>query len=113
MVKGAEMSMLVEIGAAPDPGPEIGYLSDNGWGKEEAVLELWVNTETRPVTIRLAGVLNHVTRKSVWLIIEELLGEGYRDFLVQINRLETSDINVRMDIERLVTAAGGSLHWST
>ena len=106
------MSMLVEIGVAPDPGPEIGYLSDDDWGKE-AVLELWVNTETRPVTIRLAGVLNHVTRNSVWLIIEELLGEGYRDFLVQVNQLETSHIDALVDIEGMVTAAGGSLRWST
>jgi hypothetical protein len=103
--------MLVELGAATDPGPEIGYLTDDGWRKE-AALEIWVNTDTRPVTIRLSGVLNQSTALSVGSIIEELLDDGYRNFLVQIGRLEISDIDVLMGIERLMTTTGGSLCWS-
>jgi hypothetical protein len=106
------MSMLAEIGAVPDPGPEIGYLSDSDWGTE-AVLEVWVNTETRPVTIRLAGELYHLTAFTVASIVEELLGEGYRDFVLQINALVLTDLNSLIRIERLVTASGGTIRRST
>ena len=103
--------MLVEIGAPPDPGPDIGYLTDDGWRKE-AALEIWVNTDTSPVTIRLKGVLDRSTALNVGSIIEELLDDGHRDFLVQIGQLEISDIDVLMDIERIMTTTGGSLCWS-
>ena len=110
-IERGRMSMLVEIGAPPDSGPEIGYLTDDGWRKE-AALEIWVNTDTRPVTIRLCGVLDQSTALSVGSIIEELLDGGYRDLLVQIGQLEIPDINVLMDIERIMTTTGGSLCWS-
>ena len=103
--------MLVEIGAAPDPGPDIGYLTDDGWRKE-AALEIWVNTDTRPVSIRLSGVLDRSTVVSVGSIAQELLDDGYRDFLVQIGQLEISDIDVLIDIERIMTTTGSSLCWS-
>ena len=105
------MSMLVEIGAAPDPGPEIGYLTDDAW-RNEAALEIWVNADTRPVTIRLSGLLDQSTAVTVESITEELLDDGYRDFLVQIDELEISDMDVLMDIERIMTATGSSLCWS-
>jgi hypothetical protein len=100
---------------APDPEPETRYLCDSGWGMD-AALELWVDTETKPVSIRLAGVLDHFTCTSVGPIVEELLAEGYRDFMVTIDGLETSDATgfcTLLGMLRLVTAAGGSLHWST
>ena len=64
------------------------------------------------MTIRLSGVLDQSTALSVGSIIEELLDDGYRDLLVQIGQLEISDIDVLMDIERIMTTTGGSLCWS-
>jgi hypothetical protein len=104
------MPMMVESGIVNDPGPAIGYLSD-GDSAMETVLELWVDTASRPTTIRLSGVLDRINSRSVGPIVVELLGEGYRDFLMRIDGLELSDdagVNALMDIEQLIKAGGGS-----
>jgi hypothetical protein len=82
----------------------------------EPVLELWVDVETTPVTIRLAGVLDNLTRTSVVPIIEELLSEGCRDFTMEVDDLEplgTAGFSSLTAIQRLVMSAGGTLGWSS
>jgi hypothetical protein len=81
----------------------------------DPALELWVDVEITPVTIRLAGVLDGLTCTSVVPIVQELLDEGYRDFTMQVDDLEPTGVggSASLDaIERLVRGAGGSLDWS-
>jgi hypothetical protein len=91
------------------------HLLDVAW-KMDPVLELWVNVETMPVTIRLAGVLDDLTGASVLHVVQELLDEGYRDFIMQVDDLEriASDISASLEgIARVVNGAGGTLSWSS
>jgi hypothetical protein len=100
-------------GGWPDTEPV--HYPDLAW-KMDPVLELWVNVETMPVTIRLAGVLDELTGTSVVRVVEELLDEGYRDFFMQTDDLELipSGISTALDgIERVVQRAGGALRWSS
>ena len=88
---------------------------DVGW-KMDPVLELWVDVETMPVTIRLAGVLDDLTATSVVHVVQELLDEGYRDFVMEVDDLERPPSGISSSLpgmERAVRAAGGTLWWST
>jgi ABC-type transporter Mla MlaB component len=81
----------------------------------EPVLELWVDIEREPVTIRLAGKFDEATSASVVPIIEELVAQGHRDFAMQVDELEplcTSGYSLLVRMEHLVKRAGGSVSWS-
>jgi hypothetical protein len=82
----------------------------------DPVLELWVNVETTPVTVRLAGVLDALTCVSVVPIIEELLAEGHRDFAMQVDEVEplcAAGYASLVRIGLLVKCARGSVSWSS
>jgi anti-anti-sigma regulatory factor len=102
-------------GGVPDTGHETHYQADIE-SKMDPVLELWIDVKSTPVHIRLAGVLDNDTCRSVRSVIEELLGGGYRDLAVQIEELELPDaagFSSLVAIQRLVKCAGGSLSWSS
>lgn len=89
--------------------------SSGGW-RMEPVLELWVDVERTPVTIRLAGKLDEATSASVVPIIEELVAEGHRDFAMQVDELEplcSSGHSILVRMGHLLNRAGGSVSWST
>lgn len=95
-------------------GATCGYHPDIAW-KMEPALELWVDVETMPVTIRLAGVLDGQTGKNVYAVVEGLLQEGYVDFAMQVDELDPPDaagFSSLVGIQRLVKSAGGFLRWS-
>ena len=97
----------------PASEPSVHY-PDIAW-KMDPVLELWVNVETVPVTVRMAGVLDGMTCTSVLPIIEELLAEGRRDFAMRVDELDPPDEAGFLSlagIERMVKDAGGSVSWS-
>ena len=92
----------------------MGYQSDVVW-KMEPALELWVNVESKPVTVRLAGVLDGETGRNVYSVVKGLLQEGYMDFAMQVDELDQPDAEGRsslVGIQRLVENAGGCLKWS-
>jgi len=81
----------------------------------EPALELWVDVDAMPVTIRLAGVLDGQTGKNVYAVVEGLLQEGYVDFAMQVDELDPPDaagFSSLVGIQRLVKSAGGFLSWS-
>ncbi len=97
------------------PDTEPAHYPDVAW-KMDPVLELWVDVETMPVTVRLAGVLDDLTGTSVVHVVQELLDEGYRDFVMEVGDLERSPSGISSSLpgmERAVRAAGGTLKWST
>jgi hypothetical protein len=92
----------------------VGYNPDTAW-KMDPALEIWVDVNTIPVNIRLAGVLDGQTGKNVYWVVEGLLQEGYVDFAMKVDELDPPDaagLSTLMDIQRLVSGAGGSLRWS-
>ena len=103
------------VGGVPDTGHETDYQADIEW-KMDPVLELWIDVKSTPVRVRLAGVLNNDTCRSVRSVIEELLDDGHRDLAVQIEELKLPDaagFSSLVAIQRLVKCAGGSLSWSS
>ncbi len=87
-----------------------------GTWEMEPALELWVDVNTMPVNIRLAGVLDGQTGENVYAVVEELLQEGYVDFAMRVDELEPPDaagFASLVGIQRLVKSAGGFLTWST
>jgi len=99
-------------GGWPDTEP-VRY-PDLAW-KMDPVLELWIDVETVPVTIRLAGVLDELTGTSVVHVVEQLLDEGYRDFFMQIEDLKPIPAGMSTALrgmERVVRRAGGALRWA-
>lgn len=91
----------------------VGYHPDVAW-KMEPALEMWIDVDSRPVTLRLAGVLDGQTGRSVFSVVEGLLHEGYVRFaiLVDIDPLGPAGFSSLADIQHLVERADGSLSWS-
>lgn len=93
--------------------PSIDW-TNTGW-KMDPVLELWIDVETSPVTVRLAGVLDRRTCRNVEKVIEELLEEGYRHLQMLIDELDVPDaagLFALVNIERLVRRSEGEMTWS-
>jgi hypothetical protein len=104
-----------QCGYGSRPGPEFREYPGLAW-KMDPVLELWVNVETTPVTVRLAGILDELTCVSVVPIIEDLLAEGHREFAMQIEEVKplcASGYASLVRIVLLVTRARGSVSWSS
>jgi hypothetical protein len=83
--------------------------------KMEPDLELWIDTSTTPVNVRLAGALDDRTGQSVRSIVEGLLSEGFRHFAMQVDGLPLpapAGFSCLVGIQRLVKSAGGSMNWS-
>jgi hypothetical protein len=81
----------------------------------EPELELSIDVETMPVTVRMVGTLHSQAGKSVRSVIEELVDEGYRDFSMQVEGLQLPDpteFSSLVGIQRLIESVGGSITWS-
>ena len=81
----------------------------------EPALEIWVDVDTMPVTVRLAGMLDGQTGKNVYAVVEGLVQEGYVEFAMQVYELDLPDaagFASLVGIQRLVKSAGGCLSWS-
>ena len=64
--------------------PLRGYHPDIAW-KMDPALEIWVDVETVPVNIRLAGEVDSTTGRTLHSVIKGLLREGYVDFDMQVD----------------------------
>ena len=91
----------------------MGYHPDVVW-KMEPALEIWVDVETIPVHIRLAGGLDAATGRNLYSVVNSLLREGFVDFALQvdIDPLGAAGFSTLADIQDLVTTAGGRVEWT-
>jgi len=109
---GADSRRVLDEGseAAPERGSSP-YRPDSAW-REDVALEMWIDTDRDPVTIRLAGTLCGATGANLASVVAELIAEGIHDFELQTPRLEMPDGDgaaVLADIRRVVQHAGGRL----
>jgi hypothetical protein len=77
----------------------------------EPALEIWVDAEAMPVTIRLAGVLDDQTGRNLHSVVNGLLQEGYVDFAMQVDELDppnAAGVSSLVDIQRLAKVLAGS-----
>lgn len=100
--------------AAWDSGDLSGHHLDVSW-KMDPVLELWVDVARRPTSVRLRGMLDHQTGHSVLGVMEELLGDGHLDVLVDVGGLEvrgSDGFATLVAVEQAVRRAGGRSQWA-
>jgi hypothetical protein len=88
-----------------------GSVCDDG---TEAVLEIWLDDRAPPAIIRLAGVLDQSTIRTLLSLVDGLFVKGVRHFLVDAGDLEIGDASGANELtvfQRRTREAGGSLHW--
>ncbi len=111
---GTDSSRVLHEGS--EGGSERGlppYRPDSAW-REDVALEMWIDTDRDPVTIRLAGTLCAATGANLASVVAELIAEGCRDFELQTPRLKMPDGDgVLADIRQVVQHAGGRLTEAT
>ena len=87
------------------------YHPDPAWRRDVA-LEMWIDAERAPVSIRLTGTLDHATAANLVSVMEGLIAEGGRDFDLETAALHVSDAGgagVLVELQRLVQRSGGRI----
>ena len=89
------------------PSAEAGRV---GW-TSEVVLEMWIDDDQEPISLRLAGTLDETTEDYVLSVVGELVEQGARNFRLQTSELELAfgGLEALVALERLVSCAGGQL----
>jgi hypothetical protein len=80
----------------------------------DPAMELWVDDRTMPVRIRMAGRLDSSTSPSLLALLDQLLAEGVRQFLMDAGELDIGDAwgaTALTACQRRARDAGGSLIW--
>lgn len=78
----------------------------------DVALELWVETESEPPRVRLAGRLDATTAANLAQVVHELLADGTQEIQLcteGLRNVDASGLGALADLERLVRARGGSL----
>ena len=88
----------------------LGYDLDPGW-KMDPLLEISVDAGGGSAAVRLDGRLDGATGASVRSVVAELLEQGHRDIVIDIERLEVppAGFAILVGIQRLVRGAEGTL----
>jgi anti-anti-sigma regulatory factor len=80
----------------------------------EPILEIWLDDRSAPAIIRMAGVLDQRTKRSLLSLVDHLFAQGARHFLVDAGDLEIGDAsgaNELTMLQRRTREAGGSVTW--
>ena len=103
---------VLGTGAVGLPRAELASPAGLADWRGDVALELWVETESQPPRVRLAGRLDATTAANVAQVLRELLADGSREVELCTEGLRTVDssaLGALADIERMVRAEGGSL----
>jgi len=95
--------------------PSCGRQCDEGlaW-KRDVALEISVDVDRSPTTVRFAGMLDGESAVSLTALFAELIGEGFINFELQTSALcvpDESGMTVLTGIQRLVRESGGCVAW--
>lgn len=108
------MAMLLdstELLAERDPDPPGPRFQAAPW-ETEVVLDVWIDVERSPVTVRLEGTLDGSTGSNLIAVVEELIGDGYREFELRTPSLRVPDADgasLLADLRHVVDSVGGHL----
>jgi len=78
----------------------------------EVVLEMWIDADQEPISLRLAGTLDVTTQDNVLSVVGELIAQGARNFNLESSELELADfggLEALVALEQLVSCSGGQL----
>ena len=89
---------------------EFRHEGDRAW-QYDVALEMWIDATARPVSIRLAGVLDTSTGANLVHVVEDCLGQGMREFALDTTGLciDGSGWEIVAQVSDYVRHAGGSL----
>jgi len=89
------------------PRVEVGGVGSSS----EVVLEMWIDDEQEPISLRLAGTLDETTEDDLLSVVGELVEQGARNFRLQTSELELAfgGLEALVALERLVSCSGGQL----
>ena len=101
-----------ELGGRDDL--EFRHQGDGAW-QHDVALEMWIDATARPVSIRLAGVLDASTGANLVHVVEDCLVEGMREFVLDTTGLciERTGWCIVEQVSATVRHAGGSVHLDT
>jgi len=82
--------------------------------KMDPVLEIWIDDKTSPTTVRFQGLLDSTTRQPLLSLMSELLRNGLRNFIIDIEGAsvcEPGGLELLALCQRKVCDAGGTVDW--
>jgi hypothetical protein len=82
--------------------------------KRDVALEISVDVDRVPATVRLAGMLDGETAANLMALFAELIGEGFVDFELQTSALCVPDecgLSVLNGLQRLIRGSDGNFVW--
>jgi len=113
---GVERVVAVETGGSSGDAtarpPELGGPLGLADWRGDVALELWVETDSLPPRVRLAGRLDSSTAANLAQVMRELLADGSREVELCTDGLrviDSSAVGALADIEQLVRSEGGTL----
>jgi anti-anti-sigma regulatory factor len=80
----------------------------------DPIMELWVDDRKRPVRISMVGRLDSSTSPSLLALLDQLLAEGVRQFLMDAGELDIGDAwgaTALSVLQQCARDAGWSLIW--
>jgi ABC-type transporter Mla MlaB component len=94
--------------------PEV-VASGQSWAwRKDVALEVWVDGGGPSIGLRLSGTLDQDTATNLAQLVEELIGDGGRDFYLEIHALRVTGAGGQValaEVRRLIQTAGGRLFW--
>lgn len=93
--------------------PDVVANGQSAWRKDVA-LEVWVDGGGPSIGLRLSGTLDQDTATNLASLVEELIGEGGRDFYLETRTLRVAGAGGQIalgEVRRLILTAGGCLFW--
>jgi hypothetical protein len=87
--------------------------SELGW-KSDVALEMWIDTDQVPVSVRLTGTIGRATGARLLAVIAELIADGHNDFELRTNAAEVIDAGgaeALHNVQRLISGSGGRVTW--
>lgn len=99
----------------PSGQPDCGRQCEErlAW-KRDVALEVVVDVDRSPATVRLTGMLDGETAANLMALFAELVGEGFSTFEVQTSSLCVPDecgMSVLIGFRQLLQESGGELAW--
>lgn len=90
-------------------------LATDGVWREDVALEMWVNSTSDIVAIRLEGALDGATGFNLTEVVRDCQADGACDFTFQTGalRMERSGWSVMKRLREQIRAAGGQLRWDS
>jgi hypothetical protein len=98
-----------------DRAPDCNLQCEARWAwTRDVALEISIDVERVPSTIRLAGTLDGATAVNLIAVVAELIRDGHRDFELKTSALCVPDaggVGALNGLQRLVQGSGGRLAW--